>query len=99
MKDNTSTHDITMHDAKACDEEPYRLALVNAEERIAKLEETIYFQEQSITELNDALTKQQFQIDEMEKMLKTIKTRLRAFAPLLHEGGSEDGPPPHYGTF
>ncbi|MFV0348099.1 MAG: SlyX family protein [Halodesulfovibrio sp.] len=68
------------------------------EERIAQLEETVYFQEQTIRQLNEALTAQQFQMDEMEKMFVAMQTKLRTLVPLLDEGGMDDGPPPHYGS-
>ncbi|UZP68903.1 SlyX family protein [Desulfovibrio mangrovi] len=68
------------------------------EERIAHLEETVYFQDQTIRELNEALTAQQFQMDEMEKRLVAMQTKLRSLLPLVEEGGMDDGPPPHYGS-
>lgn len=68
------------------------------EERIAHLEETVYFQDQAIRELNEALTAQQFQMDEMEKRLVAMQTKLRSLLPLVEEGGMDDGPPPHYGS-
>lgn len=69
-----------------------------AEERIAQLEETMYFQDKIVRELNDALTAQQFQLDEMEKRMLAMQTKLRALLPALDEGGTDDGPPPHYGS-
>lgn len=69
-----------------------------AEERIAQLEETMYFQDKIVRELNDALTAQQFQLDEMEKRMLAMQTKLRALLPALGEGGTDDGPPPHYGS-
>lgn len=73
----------------------------SVEQRLATLEELIYFHEQTIGDLNDALTSQRFQIDEMQKMMEAMKKRLRTIAPLLEDksGGNDDGPPPHYGTF
>jgi len=67
-------------------------------ERVAQLEEQIYFQEKTISELNEALTNQQFQIDEMEKKMEAIIIRLRQLSPVLDDGGVDDGPPPHYGN-
>ena len=68
------------------------------EDRITKLEETIYFQDQTIRELNEALTAQQFQMDEMEKTMEAMRTKLRSLMPMLDNGGTDDGPPPHYGS-
>ena len=69
----------------------------STENRLARLEEQSYFQEQAIAELNQALTRQQFQLDEMEKRLTLIEQRIAALLPLLDEGG-QSAPPPHYGT-
>lgn len=67
------------------------------EERIIKLEETVYFQEKTIVDLNEALTQQQFQMDEMLKQQKAIEAKLRLIIPLLQEHSDmDDGPPPHY---
>ncbi|GFM37198.1 SlyX family protein [Desulfovibrio psychrotolerans] len=68
------------------------------EERIAKLEETVYFQDTTIRELNQALVAQQFQLDEMEKRMLAMQTKLRELLPILDDGGTDDGPPPHYGS-
>ncbi len=68
------------------------------EERLTQLEETIYFQDRTIQELNEALTAQQFQLDDMEKRMLAMQTKLRALLPALEEGGIDNGPPPHYGS-
>ena len=68
------------------------------EDRLARLEEQNYFQEQALAELNQALTRQQFQLDETEKRLILAEARIAALLPLLGEG-RKNGPPPHYGTF
>lgn len=68
------------------------------EERIAKLEETVYFQDNTVRELNQALVAQQFQLDEMEKRMFAMQTKLRELLPALDDGGVDDGPPPHYGS-
>ncbi|MDR0466798.1 MAG: SlyX family protein [Deltaproteobacteria bacterium] len=66
------------------------------EDRLARLEEQSYFQEQALAALNQALTRQQFQLDGMEKRLALAEKRIAALLPLLEEG--ESSPPPHYGT-
>ena len=67
------------------------------ENRLARLEEQSYFQEQSLAELNQALTRQQFQLDEMEKRLALAEERIAVLLPLLEEGG-QNAQPPHYGA-
>jgi len=69
----------------------------SAKNRLARLEEQSYFQEQHLAEFNLALTRQQFQLDEMEKRLILAEKRIAALLPLLEEEG-RDNPPPHYGT-
>jgi SlyX protein len=67
------------------------------EDRIIKLEETVYFQEKTISELNDALTQQQLQLDEIHKLQQAVEIKLRQMAPLLRDADAgDDGPPPHY---
>jgi len=68
------------------------------EDRLTRLEEQSYFQEQALAELNQALTRQQFQLDEMGKRLILAEGRIAALLPLFEEGGKHS-PPPHYGTF
>jgi len=66
-------------------------------DRLARLEEQGYFQEQAIAELNQALTRQQSQLDEMEKRLALAEARIAALLPLLDEGG-HSAPPPYYAS-
>lgn len=67
------------------------------EDRLARLEETVYFQEQALRELNDALVRQQAQLDETERLLEAARDRLRSLAKVMEDDGGEDtGPPPHY---
>lgn len=67
------------------------------EDRLTKLEETVYFQEQTIVDLNEALTNQQKELDETINRLTTLEDRLRTLTLLLsNDGGEDTGPPPHY---
>ena len=67
------------------------------EDRLARLEEQNYFQEQVLAELNQALTRQQAQLDGLEKRLVLAEKRIAALLPLLEESG-QSTLPPHYGT-
>ena len=69
---------------------------MSSEHRLNQLEEQAYFQEQTITQLDQALTRQQSQMDALELRLTQAEKRLLALLPLLDEGG-QNGPPPHYG--
>ena len=71
--------------------------MASTEDRLARLEEQNYFQEQVLAELNRALIRQQAQLDGLEKRLALAEKRLAALLPLLEEG-AQSVPPPHYGT-
>jgi SlyX protein len=71
--------------------------MLSTEDRLARIEEQSYFQEQALAELNRALTRQQFQLDGLEKRLALAEERITALLPLLEEGGQSVAPP-HYGT-
>ncbi len=66
------------------------------EERLTELETRLAFQESTIDALNDAMTKQQFQIADLEKNMKTLKTQLKTLAQPLVASEHEEPPPPHY---
>ena len=61
-----------------------------------ELETRVAFQEHTIQQLNDVVTRQQFQIDQLAAELKNIKARMSALASsnIAHE--SEETLPPHY---
>lgn len=69
------------------------------EGRLTRLEEALYFQEKLLDDLNDALRRQQRQIDQLEASTSQALRRLEA---LMQEATSPDGrpapeQPPHYG--
>ncbi len=67
------------------------------EERVARLEETLFFQERLLRDLSDALTAQQRQLDNVEHELTQTRARLEDLQHALDNGGGVDtGPPPHY---
>ena len=51
---------------------------MTTEERIARLEELAYFQETLLSQLNDALTGQQKQLDALEKRLEDLESNVTA---------------------
>lgn len=66
-----------------------------SEERFQVLESKVLYQDRTIEELNDVVTRQQDQIDQIELEVK----RLRTLFENPPEGTTEDGedpPPPHY---
>ena len=66
------------------------------EQRLAELETRVMFQEQTIQELNEVVTRQQTQIDRLEKELENFKAHLSSLAPSLVIPAEEEKPPPHY---
>lgn len=64
--------------------------------QVIELETRLAFQEHTIQQLNDVVTRQQFQIDQLAAELKNIKARMSALASsnIAHE--SEETLPPHY---
>lgn len=73
----------------------------NHEERLIRLEELTFFQEERLEALNAALTAQQRQLDAVEQQLADAVDMLRALRgqmELLKAGvpGSVEELPPHY---
>jgi SlyX protein len=66
------------------------------EQRLAELETRVMFQEQTIQELNEVVTRQQAQIDRLEKELQTLKSRLSGLESSPVIPAEEEKPPPHY---
>ncbi|MCQ1056822.1 SlyX family protein [Photobacterium sp. ZSDE20] len=64
--------------------------------RIDELEMKQAFQEQTIEELNQALTEQQFLIDKMQAQLKFMVGKVKGMEPSNMASESEETPPPHY---
>ncbi|WP_418764669.1 SlyX family protein [Mailhella sp.] len=68
---------------------------MTTEERIARLEELAYFQETLLSQLNDALTGQQKQLDALEKRLEDLESNVTALLDASQEGPANTLPP-HY---
>lgn len=66
------------------------------EERLAELEIRVSFQDKTIQELNEVVTRQQFQIYQMTKDLAQLKAQLTVLAPSLVVPQDQETPPPHY---
>ncbi len=68
---------------------------MTAEEQIARLEELAYFQENLLSQLNEALTGQQKQIDMLEKRIVELETNVTMLIDASQEGPANTLPP-HY---
>ncbi|WEM42520.1 SlyX family protein [Photobacterium sp. DA100] len=64
--------------------------------RIDELEMKQAFQEQTIEELNQALTEQQFLIEKMQTQMKFMVGKVKGMEPSNLASESEETPPPHY---
>lgn len=67
--------------------------LEQLQSRITRLEETIFFQESTISTLNEALTLQQFQLDRVEKQVRQLLEKLDDVQSMLDQGGELTVPP------
>ena len=66
----------------------------NLEDRLTRLEELTFFQEERIEKLNAALTAQQMQLDNVEQELASARTVIRALRDKLSQQ-PENSLPPH----
>ncbi|MCJ2378164.1 SlyX family protein [Vibrio sp. ZSDZ34] len=66
------------------------------EERINDMECKLAFQDQTIDELNDALSKQQMLITVMQDQMKFVVGKVKNMDSSNMADPSEETPPPHY---
>lgn len=68
------------------------------EKRLARLEENAFFQEKYAAELNEALTNQQRQMDEMARRMGEMRAQMEELRLMVENSrsGAVDAPPPHY---
>ncbi|MFM2482998.1 SlyX family protein [Celerinatantimonas sp. YJH-8] len=66
------------------------------EQRIEQLEMQIAFQDDTIEQLNQALTDQQWQLDKMTRQLQLLGDKFKEFQPSPIASQAEETPPPHY---
>ncbi|WP_063650293.1 SlyX family protein [Aliivibrio fischeri] len=66
------------------------------EEKISDLECQMAFQEQTIDELNDALSQQQLLITNMQVQMKFMVGKMKTMDSSNMADASEETPPPHY---
>ena len=73
---------------------PLAAAVEALEGRIARLEETAFFQEERLKELDSALTAQQAQLDAIERQLADLGALARSLRDKLADA-PENALPPH----
>ena len=69
---------------------------MNTEERLIAIETKIAYQEQTTKELNEAIIRQQVQIDKLQTTCNLIVKRLANLADTLPADDPIDEKPPHY---
>ena len=65
------------------------------DERFIELESRIAFQDHTIDTLNEVVTQQQQQLDQLERKLEAFSLQVNKLAQAQPEQGKEK-PPPHY---
>ena len=65
-------------------------------QRVEDLEYKVSFQEQTIDELNDALSQQQLLITKMQDQMKYVVGKVKNLDSSNLADASEETPPPHY---
>jgi len=66
------------------------------DEKFIDIESKLAYQEQTIAELNEALSSQQMQISNLEHQVVALIDRVRSLSESAPAGGTDDEPPPHY---
>jgi len=65
-------------------------------ERLTELEVRVAFQDQTIQDLNEVVTRQQREIDRLVKELEAVKSLLAGLVPSMVIPQEDEKPPPHY---
>lgn len=66
------------------------------ENRVIELENKLIFQEQTVNELNDVITDQQQQIDQLREEIRLLSLRIASVAQSNIVSEEKEPPPPHY---
>ena len=63
---------------------------------VERLEEQVYFQERTLSALNEAITLQQRQLDDLQGRMEAVEEKFRELWELVGNEGGEATVPPHY---
>lgn len=66
------------------------------ENRIIDLESKLAFQDETINELNEVITDQQNQLDQLREEIRLLGLRLTSVADSSNVSEEKEPPPPHY---
>ena len=63
---------------------------------LLELQTQISYQEDTVQQLNDVVTRQQADIDLLQREVDLLRGKLMELIASVREAGLEDAPPPHY---
>lgn len=66
------------------------------QQQISELESRLAFQEQTLQELNEVITRQDEQMMKMQVQLQYLAKKLKEVSPSQLASEQEETPPPHY---
>lgn len=66
------------------------------ENKIIDLQSKLAFQDETINKLNDVITDQQNQLDELREELRLLSLRISNVAESSNVSEEKEAPPPHY---
>lgn len=66
------------------------------EDRIVDLETKLAFQDETINELNNVITDQQNQLDELREEIRLLNLRVVSITESTPDSNEKEPPPPHY---
>ncbi|HXE96588.1 MAG TPA: SlyX family protein [Dongiaceae bacterium] len=66
------------------------------EQRINELEMLYMQQEATIQELNDIVSRQGLQLEQLRRDFTTLKEQVMAMSPSVSRDADQEEPPPHY---
>ncbi len=66
------------------------------EDRITELEVRFMHQEQTISELNETVYRQDVAIARLERELGRMREQFQSLSPSINKTAAEEEPPPHY---
>lgn len=66
------------------------------ENEIIDLQSKLAFQEETISELNEVITDQQNQLDQLREEIRLLNLRIASVAEAANTSEEKEPPPPHY---
>ncbi|MCP4598411.1 SlyX family protein [Neptuniibacter sp.] len=70
---------------------------MNDQERITELESRVAFQEDTLDTLNEIVSRQELEIEQLKRMIKVMNQRMKSLSNDSPTSSPDDEPPPpHY---